>query len=266
MLCPFRGDLKSLALFSKPISELEVRELYLLGHDGNLVEYIETDSDKDGLPDWWEYQHFNGLGQPADADPDFDGDVVYALQHREFAVAESFPERTLYRYTMRGEWVPFAGQPVTPRLHEIEHVSGESIRMELTLGVPEAVEILELRASVDGEGNSTTVALTDEIDATVVASSGDISVRSPSFVNNLTIPHDGESPLRIVTFVDYGALGGFEYVARLPLVRENGQYRALSPYLEVCRTPSRCGGAAAYVPGEHRAGVSMNATLSAVDR
>jgi len=235
---------------------------------GKAYEPIEDHSFEDGLVflptpygDW-----LNHPFQTLRNDPDFDGDVVYALQHREFAVAESFPERTLYRYTMRGEWVPFAGQPVTPRLHEIEHVSGESIRMELTLGVPEAVEILELRASVDGEGNSTTVALTDEIDATVVASSGDISVRSPSFVNNLTIPHDGESPLRIVTFVDYGALGGFEYVARLPLVRENGQYRALSPYLEVCRTPSRCGGAAAYVPGEHRAGVSMNATLSAVDR
>jgi hypothetical protein len=58
-------------------------------------------------------------------------------------------------------------------------------------------------------------------------------------------------------------LGGFEYVAELPLIRDDGEYRALSPYLEVCREPFRCGGEAAYIPGEHRDGVSMNATLAA---
>jgi hypothetical protein len=196
-------------------------------------------------------------------DPDFDGEVVYALQHREFAVVDAVPDRTLYRYTYRGEWAPSAGRSVTPRLRRIDHVSGRQVRLDLTMGVPDAVEVVELRASVDGEGDSTAAALTDEIDVTVVAVGGNVSVRSPSFEQNLTVAHDDGSPVRVVAYVDYGALGGFEYVTRLPLVREDGQYRALSPYLEVCRAPSRCGGEAAYVPGEHRAGVSMNATLSA---
>jgi len=196
-------------------------------------------------------------------DPDYDGEVVYALQHREFAVVDAFPDRTLYRYSFRGEWVPFVGEAVSPRLREIQHVSGESVRLNLTLGVPDAVEIIELRASVGGEGDSTAAALTDEIDATVVASDGAVTVRSPAFERNITVDHDGESPVRLVTYVDYGALGGFEYVTRLPLIREDGQYRALSPYLEVCRMPSRCDGEAAYVPGEHRSGISMEATLSA---
>jgi hypothetical protein len=195
-------------------------------------------------------------------DPDFDGEVVYALQHREFEVVDAFPDRQLYRYTYRDQWLPFEGEPVRPQLREIEHVGGEEIRLNLTLGVPDAVEIVELRASVGEAGNSTTASLNDEIEATAVVSDGNVSVRSPSFERNVTVAHDGESPLRIVAFVDYGALGGFEYVAEMALIRDDGEYRALSPYLEVCREPFRCGGEAAYIPGEHRSGVSMNATLS----
>ena len=137
--------------------------------------------------------------------------------------------------------------------------------LDLSLGLPEAVEIVEVRASVDGEGDSTASALpNDGIDVNVTAADGAVDVQSASFEENLTVAHDGESPLRLVTFVDYGALGGFEYVVTLPL-QEDGEYRALTPYMEVCEVPSRCGGAAAYIPGEHRAGVWMEASLSASD-
>jgi len=198
-------------------------------------------------------------------DPDYEGEVVYSLQHREFEVVDAFPERTLYRYTFRGEWLPFLGRSVEPRLREIDHVSGEAVTLDLSLGLPEAVEIVEVRASVDGEGDSTASALpNDGIDVNVTAADGAVDVQSASFEENLTVAHDGESPLRLVTFVDYGALGGFEYVVTLPL-QEDGEYRALTPYMEVCEVPSRCGGAAAYVPGEHRAGVWMEASLSASD-
>jgi hypothetical protein len=197
-------------------------------------------------------------------DPDVDGDAVYALQHREFAVVSAYPDRTLYRYTFRGDWVPFTGEAVTPRLRQIEHVRGERVALDLSFGVPEAVEVIEVRASVGEAGDSTAAALPNEgIEATAVTENGTVTVTSPSFTQNLTVPHDGESPLRIVAFVDYGALGGFDYVVRLPLQRDDGQYRALSPYLEVCDTPRLCGGESTYVPSEHRQGVSMNATLEA---
>ena len=227
-------------------------------------EPIETQEFENGLVflptpygDW-----LNHPFQQLRNDPDFDGNVIYALQHREFEVIEAFPERTLYRYTFRGEWLPFEGKSVAPRLQEIDHVSGEQVRLNLTLGVPDAVEIVEVRASVGEEGDSTAAALDDEIETTIVASDGTVSVRSPSFERNLTVAQEGDEPLRLVTFVDYGALGGFEYVTEWPLVREDGEYRALSPYLEVCRVPDRCGGEAAYVPGQHRTGVSMNATIA----
>ncbi len=199
-------------------------------------------------------------------DPDFEGDAVYALQHREFAVVDAYPDRTLYRYTFRGEWVPYSGDAVTPRLREIDHVRGERVVLDLSLGVPEAVEILEVRASVNGTGNSTAASLpNDGIDATIEASNGTVTVTSPSFVENLTVPHDGESDLKFVAFVDYGALGGFEYVVRLPLRDDAGDYRSLTPYLEVCERPKRCGGEAAYIPGESRDGVYLNTTLEATD-
>ena len=196
-------------------------------------------------------------------DPDYDDEVVYALQHREFEVVDAFPERQLYRYTFRGEWIPFEGRSVEPRLREIEHVRGEEIQFDLTLGIPDAVEIIDVRASVGDDGDRTAATLNDELEIATTISDGTASVRSPSFSENLTVPHGGgDDELRIVVFVDYGSLGGFEYVTELPLIEESGEYRALSPYLEVCRGPARCGGEAAYVPGHHYTGVSMNATIS----
>jgi len=196
-------------------------------------------------------------------DPGYDGDAVYALQEREFAVVAAYPDRTLYRYTFRGEWIPYTGQSVEPNLRRIEHVSGERVRMDLSLGVPPAVETVEVRASVGEAGESTAASLDDDIDVTATVANGTAQVDSSAFVENLTVPAERGENLRLVAYVDYGSLGGFEYVAELPLDRADGEYRALSPYLEVCRVPTRCGGEAAYVPGVHRDGVSMNATVEA---
>jgi hypothetical protein len=228
-------------------------------------EPIEEQSFENGLVflptpygDW-----LNHPFQPLRNDPDFDGEVLYALQHREFAVVDAFPDRQLYRYTYRDQWLPFEGEPVRPHLQEINHVSGDQVALDLTLGLPDGVEIVEMRASVGDEGDSTAVAVNDKIETTVLAADGTISLRSDSFERSLTVSHDGQRPLRIVTYVSYGSLGTFEYVTEMPLIREDGQYRALSPYLEVCGAPLRCGGEAAYIPGEHRSGISMDATISA---
>jgi len=196
-------------------------------------------------------------------DPGFDGDAVYALQHREFAVVDAFPDRRLYRYSYRGPWLPFAGQSVTPRLREIEHVAGERVSLDLSLGLPEAVETVDVSTSAGAGANGTSAALRSELDVTVIAENGKVTARSPAFEDPVTVAHDGESSVELIAFVDYGALGGFEYAVRLPLLRDNGRYRAMTPYLEVCDSPGLCGGESAYVPGDHRTGVSMNATLSA---
>jgi hypothetical protein len=52
----------------------------------------------------------------------------------------------------------------------------------------------------------------------------------------------------------------------LPVDRTRDGYRTLTPTLEVCRSPTSCDGEAAYIPGEHRDGIRMNATIHGDDR
>jgi len=196
-------------------------------------------------------------------DAGYDGDAVYALQLREFAVVDAFPDRTYYRYTVRGEWLPHTRHSVTPRLREIHHIAGERVGVDMAFGVPAATEAVEARVSVGENGNSTAASMPrGGLDATATVANGTARVGSPQFVENLTVPYTDGEELELVVFVDDGSLGGFEYVVRLPVQERRDGYRALSPYLEVCRQPRLCGGEAAYVPDTHREGVWINATLS----
>ena len=201
--------------------------------------------------------------QPLRNDPGFDGEAVYSLADRQFEVVDAFPNRTYYRYVYRGEWVPYSHQSVTPRLQRVREVSGPNVTADLSLGVPSAAETIEVRGSFGPDGDSTVASMPrNGIDATITVADGQATVTSPQFVENLTVQRHSNQPFRLVTYVDYGALGGFEYVVTLPVDRVREGYRALTPRLEVCRSPKRCGGEAAYVPGTHREGVRMNATLS----
>jgi len=67
----------------------------------------------------------------------------------------------------------------------------------------------------------------------------------------------------ISAFVDYGTGAGFTYRFELPVDDENGTVRALTPYVEVCRDATQCGGQAAYVPGTHIDGVDVETNLTA---
>jgi hypothetical protein len=67
----------------------------------------------------------------------------------------------------------------------------------------------------------------------------------------------------LIMFVDYGTGAGFEYRAELPVDQTDEGVRTLTPRLEVCKDQRRCGGEAAYVPGTHRDGISMNTTITA---
>ena len=201
--------------------------------------------------------------QPLRNDPGFDGDAVYALEDRPFAVVDAFPNRTYYRYVYHGEWIPYTLQSVTPRLQQVRAVGGPSVTANLSLGVPRLTETIQVRGSFGENGQSTAAnASAEELDITVTVADDRATVQSPQFTRNLSVTRLGDEPLKLVGFVDYGGLGGFEYVVTVPVDRTRGGYRALTPTLEVCRAPSRCDGEAAYVPGHHRDGVDMNVTLS----
>jgi hypothetical protein len=197
-------------------------------------------------------------------DPGFDGDTVYALQHRQFEVHDAFPDRTMYRYVYRGQWVPYSGQAVTPRLQPVDAVRGRTVRLDTTFGLPRYTEAVEFRLSQDGRRVSTSASMpSDGLAVRTTLDDGTATATSAAFSDPVTVPLDGTEPLQIRVFVDYGSLGSFEYVAEVPVDRKAGAYRALTPRLEVCRSPRLCGGEAAYVPGTHRTGVWMNTTLTA---
>jgi len=202
-------------------------------------------------------------------DPDFDGDVVYALRERQFAVVDAHPQRQLYRYTYRGVWAPTTGEAVTPRLQPVEHVSGDRVRLDLRLGIPSGVERVSIRlASEHGQayyvtnGTQSSVERGTTLTPSLVVGDGRARLRGVTPVSNATtVPVDERDELQLTAFADYGAGSGFSYRVELPTATEDGRTRALSPSLEHCDRPLRCGDEAAYVPEAADRGVSMDYDL-----
>jgi len=192
-------------------------------------------------------------------DPGYDGDTVYALEKQQFAVVDAFPDRSLYRYTYRGEWLPFAGQAVTPSVQEVRVAEGESVRLTVTAGVPEFAESVSARVSTAEDSKATAAAVDEEIRLTVTMTDGRAVVDSPSFEEPAVVELDGRETLDVRLFVATGGAGAFSYDLVVPVEARDGTVRALTPRLEVCRSPRLCGGEAAYVPGHHREGVTLEA-------
>jgi hypothetical protein len=192
-------------------------------------------------------------------DPGYDGDTVYALEKQQFAVVDAFPDRSLYRYTYRGEWLPFAGEAVTPRVQTVRLVEGESVRLAVTADVPGFAESVSSRVSTAEDSDATAAAIEEELRLTVTMTDGRAVVDSPSFEDPAVVGMDGRSTVEVRLFVATGGTGAFSYDLVVPVEARDGTVRALTPRLEVCRSPRLCGGEAAYVPGHHREGVSLDA-------
>jgi hypothetical protein len=209
----------------------------------------------------WLNHPFQLLGN----DPDYDGETVYALRERQFAVVDAYPERDYYRYTYRGEWAPFRGEPVTPRLQQVEAVSGPQVRVGTELGLPASADRASIR--VDGgresayyavRGDPETLTFDVVVDADGVRLVGD---RVVPLNESARVPLPERGIVTVETFVDYSAGTGFSYRAEIPVAAADGSVRALTPYLEVCRDARLCGDEAAYVPDESRPGVFVRTAL-----
>jgi 4-amino-4-deoxy-L-arabinose transferase-like glycosyltransferase len=198
-------------------------------------------------------------------DPGYDGEVLYALEKRPFAVVDAFPDRTLYRYSYRGRWTPVSGSAVTPRLRRIETVAGERVSLRARLGVPADAERVSIRVSTGEEQSYYGVRGTPrELPLRVVLNDGDVRLGGPlRQVGNGTPSIDARGTLSITVFVDGGPGAGFSYDLELPVARENGTTRALSPSVGVCRAPLYCGASTTYIPGETRPGVAIETALQA---
>ncbi len=199
-------------------------------------------------------------------DPGYDGDVVYALQERQFAVVDAFPDRSLYRYTYRGEWLPSAGEAVTPRVQEVRVAEGETVRLSVTASVPRFAESVSARVSAAGDSDTTAAAVDGELQLTVTVTDGRAVVDSPSVDDAAVVGLEGRDTLEVRLFVATGGAGAFSYDLTVPVEADTGTVRALTPRTEVCRSPRLCGGEAAYVPGHHREGIGLDTEFVTDDR
>lgn len=199
-------------------------------------------------------------------DPGYDGEAVYALDTRPFAVAEAFPDRRLYRYAHRGTWAPTAGSPEAARLTRVRDVRGERVTLDATFGVPDEAESVTVRIE-SGADSATYVAEnasgTLELRAALTPESGRLSGDIQP-VENATIDPTGEE-VRVTALVDYGAGNAFDYRLNLPVRIDSDSVRALSPRIERCVNVRICGGEAAYIPDIAPDGVFVRANLSAGD-
>jgi hypothetical protein len=200
--------------------------------------------------------------QPLRNDPGFDGRAVYALDDRPFAVADAFPERTLYRYGYRGSWAPQAGSPEAARLQRVHDATGDRVHLDATLGIPDGADGVTVRVWTDEDEKYYVASnASDALDLGLTISdtvqvAGDVRPLS-----NGTTAVDGRDDVRVNVFVDYGA-DGFAYRLDTP-VDAAGQVRALSPRVEYCRNARVCGGAATYVPETAPASVFVRTDLRA---
>ena len=193
-------------------------------------------------------------------DPGYDGEAVYATREDQFAVVDAFPERTLYRYAYRGTWAPTAGEAVEPRLRRVRHVAGDRVTVEASLGVPAAAESVSVRLTTD-EGDALYAAngTRDRLPLNLVVDGDRLRLEGPveRIGDGSGVPVSNRETVGLVVYVSTGGADAFSYRLDVPLRREAGTVRALTPYAEVCRVPDRCGGEAAYVPGASDDGVSV---------
>ncbi len=68
----FKGNMAQLILCDGTLSGVEVRELNMIGRNGDLLLYLAADFDEDGMPDWWERAYFNSVEPGALDDEDDD--------------------------------------------------------------------------------------------------------------------------------------------------------------------------------------------------
>jgi hypothetical protein len=200
--------------------------------------------------------------------PDFDGRTVYAMREHQFDVVDAYPDRQLYRYGFRGDWAPFLGAPVEPRLYPIEHVRGERVTVHTTLGVPEGIDTMTARLA--GGGESTYYAVRgppEEVDARIVVADGHARLRGEDVVpvdpTDTSVPVDARDEVLLEVNAEYSPASAFTYRLETPVALDRWKWRALTPHSEVCRGAHRCDGEATWIPGTARPGVTVETRVTA---
>ena len=204
--------------------------------------------------------------QPLRNDPGYDEGPVYAMQDRQFAVLDAFPGRTYYRYVYRGQWAPFLGKSVTPRIQRVRLARGPAVVTNVTLGVPETAEVVSIRLTNGSENDYATLSQSGQRDLRLVSDANRTRLLGTGEAKPPTVATPANGTVALNAFVDFGTSAGFTYRVVVPVQQTDRGVRALTPRLEQCWDQRRCGGEAAFVPGSHRDGVSLNASVRGTER
>ncbi|MBP1986540.1 DUF7846 domain-containing protein [Halolamina salifodinae] len=175
-------------------------------------------------------------------DPDFDGASLYALaDNRELDVAAAHPNHSLRRYVYRGAWNPVDGEAVTAELRPVQRVSGESVRLDASVGVPGNAESVSIRAGGDaGQTYATANASERALTLSLVVADGEARLSGSGLSGAGSFAVADRDELTVTVFVSTGPSSGFSYELVFPVETGPDGVRALSPTRERCPVPDRC--------------------------
>lgn len=203
--------------------------------------------------------------QPLRNDPSYDEGPVYALREASpIAVAEAFPTRDRYRFVLRGAWAPPLGVTVDTALRPVTVVAGEQVTIDIAMGIPAAYDTVSVHLETGGEDATYAVTPTDEsvsvaLDVTPAgAQLTGTQVSSVSGPDRLTLGDD----ITMWVYLDVGTGAGVTYRLETPVDPGTDHVTVMTPYRELCTVSSRCGGAAAAIPGHIPEGLYINTSLS----
>ncbi|WP_276273947.1 ArnT family glycosyltransferase [Haloarcula litorea] len=196
-------------------------------------------------------------------DPGFDSGTVYALQERQFAVVDSYPDRRYYRYTYRDEWEPYTGRAVEPRLQRVRLVEGETVTTRVDAAAPPQARFTSVGLTNGEQSVRRAVDGASPLSLGLVTDAETTRLRGLPANESVAVPTPDRGTVTLVAFVDYGTGAGYEFRVELPVDGRSGDVRVLTPRLAVCWSAQQCEGRAAYVPGSHQFDVDLNVTLDA---
>ncbi|SDJ69394.1 4-amino-4-deoxy-L-arabinose transferase [Halovenus aranensis] len=199
-------------------------------------------------------------------DPGFDGPVVYALDRdpaEDFAVIDAYPDRSLHRYTYRGEWSADASEHVLPRLESLSVRRAAAFDAEAVVGVPDRVDRAHVRLTTQGGG---------PVEYTVDDPDTELTVPWSLDGNNASLDEAAgavaldETDLVVVTVTLVQPDGSTLTYRQEATVRADGDAVEVvwPPERTVCRLTTACGREGTYLPdhpGEHLGGVSFRVSL-----
>lgn len=199
-------------------------------------------------------------------DPGFDGPVVYALREtNSYAVHQTYPDRTLYRYVYRGLWSPMTGAEITAALRPVESVHADRVRIPISLGVPRAYDSVSA-VLLAGDTRATYAVGLTGTDATVElvltpAGARLVGATVSQVGGPATVPIRG-TDLTVRIFLDTGTGAGLTYRLDIPTRVTGDRVWVMTPYREACADPRLCGGAAAAIPRTLPPGVFLETELN----